>query len=149
MFCSAEIPTEDLEGALVVPRSAIHEDNVVYTFRPDEGSDGNTGTLVAREVPILRTVGDEVLVDFAGRGSNDRLAISDATAECELQPGEFIIVSPMSRPVEGMKLRRRDESLTSLTPAEMVAQLQRPETEHRFSFLKLIPLNPPVAFLAP
>ncbi|MCH7812840.1 MAG: biotin/lipoyl-binding protein [Planctomycetes bacterium] len=109
MFCAAEIPAEPLEDALVLPRRAIHEDNIVYVFEPDPAStDGQTGRLAARRVPLLRSIGDEVLVDFARRSGNDRLATDLSQAICELQAGELVVVSPLPRPVEGMKLRLRD-----------------------------------------
>jgi len=108
MFCAAEIPAEPLHDALVLPRSAIHEDNAVYVFEPDAGSpDALGGRLGARSVPMLRSVGDEVLVDFADRGEHERLPAARALARCELRAGEFVIVSPLPRPVIGMKLRRR------------------------------------------
>ncbi|MHC4063299.1 MAG: efflux RND transporter periplasmic adaptor subunit [Planctomycetota bacterium] len=110
MFCAAEIPAEPLQDALVVPRSAIYEDNTVYVFEPDPSSpDGLTGQLAARTVPMLRSVDDEVLVDFSGRGEDERLRTAQALARCELRPGEFVVVSPLPRPVVGMKLRRRTD----------------------------------------
>ena len=108
MFCAAEIPAEPLNDALVLPRSAIHEDNVVYVFEPDAASPGAlSGRLGARSVPMLRSVGNEVLVDFTDRGEHERLPAARALARCELQAGDFVIVSPLPRPVVGMKLRRR------------------------------------------
>ncbi|MCP4246391.1 MAG: hypothetical protein GY778_05010 [bacterium] len=109
MFCAAEIPAEPLEGALVLPRRAIREDNTVYIFEPDPASaDGQTGRLAARRVPMLRSIGDQVLVDFAQRSGSERLASDLSQAVCELQPGELVVISPMARPIEGMKLRLRD-----------------------------------------
>lgn len=109
MFCTAAIPAEPLADALVVPRSTIRENDQVYVFEPDPASpDGRTGWLVARRVPLLRSVGDQVLVDFAGRGDDERLPVQQALAECELQPGDLAILSPLPRAVVGMRLRLRD-----------------------------------------
>ena len=108
MFCSAAIPAEPLDGALVIPRSAIHEDDLVYVFEPDPSSrDGRTGWLVTRRVPLLRSVGGRVLVEYAGRGEDQHLPPQHAQAECELRPGELAIISPLPRAVAGMKLRLR------------------------------------------
>jgi hypothetical protein len=121
MFCSAAIPAEPLADALLVPRSAIHENNQVYVFEPDPGlADGRTGRLVTRRVPLLRAVGDRVLVDFAGRRDDGRLHIEQAVAECELRPGELTILSPLPRAVVGMKLRLRE-------PATVAAGLRAPD----------------------
>ena len=109
MFCSTAIPAEPLADALLVPRSAVHENNQVYVFEPDpQSADGRTGRLVARRVPLLRSVGDRVLVDFAGRQEDGRLHIEQAAAECELRRGELTILSPLPRAVVGMKLRLRE-----------------------------------------
>ncbi len=115
MFCSAELPAEPLRDALVLPRSAIREDNVVCVFVPEPGTpvanrchSGRKGRLALRQVPMLRNVGDHVLVDFAGRDRDDRLSAALASAACELEPGEWVITSPLARPVAGMELRLRD-----------------------------------------
>ena len=119
MFCKAEIPADPLQDALVVPRSAVQEDNVVYVFEPDVDSpDGLNGRLAARRVPLLRTVGDDVLVDFAGRGEDDRLAMSQSSAICELRAGDLLIVSPLARSVVGMKLRLREAGVASVSELE-------------------------------
>lgn len=126
MFCKAEIPAEPLPGALVVPRSAIREDNAVYVFEPDPASpDGLTGRLAVRRVPVLRTVGGEALVDFVGRREDQRLPVAQAAAVCELRPGDRIVTSPLSRPVLGMKLRLRQPEPAALAwhnPAEALSK---------------------------
>lgn len=114
MFCQAELPAEPLHAALVVPRHAIYEDQWVYVFEPVDG-DPNAleGTLAMRRVPMLRVVGDRVLVHFASEGSAASIAFDDTgsldaqLASCELLPGEEIIVSPLANPVLGMHLQRR------------------------------------------
>lgn len=101
MHCRAELPTKPLEGALLVAKRAVYDHRFVYVFEPDAASaDGRVGRLARREVPLLRTVGDSVLVDYAGR-TDDQL--------CELKPGELVVVSPLARPVVGMEIRRRPE----------------------------------------
>ncbi|MCH7994715.1 MAG: hypothetical protein IIB57_09760 [Planctomycetes bacterium] len=102
MHCRADLPAELLDDALLVPRHAVYEHRWVYVFEPDpESPDGLTGTLGRREVPLLRNLGEHVLVDYAGRTGSD---------SCELQDGEFVITSPLTRTVVGMKLTRRDEA---------------------------------------
>lgn len=116
MFCQAELPAEPLHEALVVPRHAIYEDQWVYVFDPVDG-DPNAldGTLAMRRVPMLRVVGDRVLVYFASEGSAAGIVFDDTgsmaarLASCELLPGEEIIVSPLANPVLGMHLQRRVE----------------------------------------
>ena len=97
MFCRAELPGRELDGALLVPRHAVHDNQWVYVFEPDPiAGDGARGRLARRHVPLLRSVGDQVLVDFAGRSGD---------ADCELQPGEQVIVSALPKPVDGMEIR--------------------------------------------
>ncbi len=101
MYCKTELPAKPLEDALLVPRHAIYENRWVYVFEPDPAAtDGAVGRLARREVPILRTVQDSVLVDYRGR---------DERQPCELAAGERVVVSPLSKPVVGMKIRLRDE----------------------------------------
>ncbi len=52
---------------------------------------------------MLRSLGDTVLVDYAGR---------DTTEVCELRPGDRVVVSPLLKPVEGMQVRLRNERVT-------------------------------------
>ena len=100
MHCRAELPAQPLENALLVPRHAIYEERWTYVFQPDpESPDGRTGRLERRAVPSLRALGDYTLVDFEGR---------DGSEECELRPGERVVVSPLTRPVVGMKVALRD-----------------------------------------
>ena len=53
---------------------------------------------------MLRSVGDSVLVDYAGR---------EGTELCELGPGERVVVSTLVKPVVGMRVRLRDEQVAS------------------------------------
>ena len=112
MHCRADLPAEPLDDALLVPRHAVYEHRWVYVFEPDPtSSDGLSGTLGRREVPLLRSLGDYVLVDYAGR---------TGTEHCELQAGEFVILSPLTRPVVGMKITRRSESLAAVPSLPVV-----------------------------
>ena len=77
----------------------------MYVFESDPKSDDRrNGVLARREVSMLRTVGDSVLVDYQGR---------EGTEICTLKPGEQVIVSPLLSPVLGMKIHNRDEGIAS------------------------------------
>jgi multidrug efflux pump subunit AcrA (membrane-fusion protein) len=106
MHCRAELPAEPLDGALLVPRHAIHDNRWVYVFEPapEAGVDDSVGRLGRREVPMLRAVGDAVLVEYAGR---------EGSESCELTGGERVVVSPLVKPVIGMPVRLRDERIAS------------------------------------
>lgn len=102
MYCRAELPAAPLTDALLVPRHAVYEDRWVYVFEPErDAPDGGVGRLGRREVAILRTLDDKVLVDYRDR---------EGTEICELRPGERMIISPLTRPVLGMKIGLQDES---------------------------------------
>ncbi|MCH7925544.1 MAG: hypothetical protein IIC51_08435 [Planctomycetes bacterium] len=112
MHCRAELPAEPLDDALLIPRHTVYEHRWVYVFEPDStSSDGLSGTLGRREVPLLRSLGDIVLVDYAGR---------TGTEVCELQAGEYVVLSPLTRPVVGMKITRRSESLAAVPSLPVV-----------------------------
>lgn len=103
MFCRAELPALELHHALIVPRHTLMDDKWVYVFEPDTDSpDCTTGRLGRREVPVLRSMGDDVLVDYEGRVG---------TELCELREGEQVIVSPLLKPVVGMSIRLRDREV--------------------------------------
>ena len=109
MHCRTELPAEALEQAVLVPRHAVYDNRWVYVFEPDPNvADGSTGRLARREVPLLRSLGDSVLVDYAGR---------TGTRPCELQAGELVVLSPLTKPIVGMELRRREQRVTSAAPA--------------------------------
>jgi hypothetical protein len=105
MFCKTELPAAPLQDSLVVPRHAIYDNEWVYVFVADgDAADGRYGRLERRRVPMLRSVRDEMLVDYHGREQTD---------PCELAPGDRVVVSPLSQPVVGMKLRLRGDELTA------------------------------------
>ena len=71
-------------------------------------------------MPLLRSLGDDVLVDYRGRSGGP---------ECELTAGDRVVVSPLSKPVVGMKVLLRDDASAvastlgpreALTPATLV-----------------------------
>jgi multidrug efflux pump subunit AcrA (membrane-fusion protein) len=105
MYCTTSLPVQPLLDALLVPRVAIHDSRWVYVFEPDESTaDGMIGRLTRRAVPMLRTLGDHVLVDYRGRSGDE---------VCELLPGERVVVSALTGPVNGMKVRLRPERIAS------------------------------------
>lgn len=121
IFCTASLPAQPLNEALVVPRHAIHEGNILYVFVPAPTvDDPHAGRLEFRQVPILRSVRDDVLVHYnpdSWKSDPNRTAhivSNQALAECELKVGEFVIVSPLLKAVEGMKLRHRDVAATQV-----------------------------------
>jgi multidrug efflux pump subunit AcrA (membrane-fusion protein) len=108
MFCSAELPGQPIADAILVPRHAIYENRWVYVFEPSaDSADGETGRLARREVPMLRAVGDRVLVDYDGR---------EGTESCQLRAGEQLIVSALTKPVVGMRIKRRDAQVAVNAP---------------------------------
>jgi len=113
MYCKTELPAEPLTDALLVPRHAVYDSRWVYVFEPDADSDGSTGRLGRREVPLLRSLGDSVLVDYRGR---------DASQVCELTAGDRVIVSPLVKPVVGMKVRLREEQTATGRPCDPLLQ---------------------------
>ncbi|MBU0718517.1 MAG: hypothetical protein KJ749_09740, partial [Planctomycetes bacterium] len=106
MHCRADLPAQALPEAVLIPRYAIHDDGWVYVFEADADSpDAEIGRLGRRRVPMLRSLGEFVLVDYAGREGTDR---------CDLRPGEQLVISPVVRPVVGMKVRMRDSQLAAM-----------------------------------
>lgn len=119
MFCKAELPTEPLDNALVIPRHAIQEGRYVYVFQPEE-EHPNQGQLVIKKVPMLRSIGEQVLVSFGEGEPVADLQRDDSleTVTCELQSGDLVIVSPLPKAVEGMRLQRHpDVEAVALGPA--------------------------------
>jgi RND family efflux transporter MFP subunit len=80
LFVDAEIEGRRVEGALVLPRSALREGGVVLAV-DDENR------LRIRPVEVLRTQGDEVVI---GSG---------------LEAGERVCISPLPGAVDGMEVR--------------------------------------------
>ena len=112
MFCRTELPARPLVGALLVPRHAIYENTWVYVFEPDDVmKEQGTGHLGRRLVPLLRSVGGAVLVDYEGRMGAE---------VCELQPGEQVVVSPLLKPVVGMPLRTREVQVARIEPQRLL-----------------------------
>ncbi|MEK6674546.1 MAG: biotin/lipoyl-binding protein [Planctomycetota bacterium] len=114
MYCRVELPAQPLNAALLIPRRALHNEQWVYVVRPDDvaSSSGAEGRLEQRRVTVLRTIGEEVLVDHRGR---------DGQSVCELLEGDRIVVSPIARPVAGMKVRwRQTDGPSSLTRMDNV-----------------------------
>lgn len=111
MFCRAELPARELTNALLVPRHAVYDNQWVYVFEPDSATAddrlGQLGRLARRRVPMLRSVGDSVLVDYEGR---------EGTELCELRPDEQLVISPLLKPVIGMMVRVANEQVASGDP---------------------------------
>jgi len=92
MFCRVEISGGTQPGAVVIPRTAMHDDRAVYL--------AIEGRLARREVEVLRLLGDQAIISGG------------------LQSGEQLVVSPLSAPVVGMKIRPLEvESEPPPTPA--------------------------------
>ena len=92
MFCRVEISGGTQPGAVVIPRTAMHDDSAVYL--------ASEGRLARREVAVLRFLGDQAIIS-AG-----------------LQSGDRLVVSPLSAPIIGMKIRPLEvESEPSSVPA--------------------------------
>jgi len=113
MFCRAELPAEPLADALFVPRHAVHEGRWVYVVEPEgDPQRRDAGRLQRREVTPLRTVGDDILVDYRGR--------TDAKV-CDLKAGELLVVSPLIKPVVGMRVNVRDDAPVSIAALSFAA----------------------------
>ena len=92
MFCRVEISAGSQPNAVVIPRTALHDDNTVYLV--------SDGRLAGRRVEVLRFLQDQAILS-AG-----------------LQSGDQLVVSPLSAPVIGMKLRVLEvEPLAPVLPA--------------------------------
>ncbi|MCH7709618.1 MAG: efflux transporter periplasmic adaptor subunit, partial [Myxococcales bacterium] len=80
LFVRAVIEGRELVGATVIPRSALHDRDRVWTVDADD-------RLREREVQVLRTNHDEAILSGG------------------LRSGERIVVSPLRTPVEGMRVK--------------------------------------------
>jgi len=117
MHCRAELPARKLTDALLIPRHAVYDNRWVYVFEPDgDASSSAVGRLARRQVSLLRSIGDSVLVDYSGFNDDER----DSGA-CELEAGELIVVSPLIKPVIGMSIHRDDDKLALLPVADDVS----------------------------
>jgi RND family efflux transporter MFP subunit len=79
MFCQVEIVAGQIPNAVIIPRTALYENNTVFLLRE--------GTLAVRPVEVLRVLKDQVMI-MAG-----------------LQRGDKLVISPLTAPIVGMKLR--------------------------------------------
>ena len=95
-YVSVEISGEQLKDVVELPRMALHDGDQVYVMTPES-------TLAVKEISVLWRRPDTVLV---GSG---------------LAGGDKVVVSPLSAPVEGMKLRVKN-------PAKRAA---RDSTQHQ------------------
>jgi len=80
MFVDVEILGESVENVHVLPRAALHEDDMVWVA-------SNSGPLQMRRAQMVHVRDEQVLVRM------------------ELSPGEQVIVSQLSGATEGMKIR--------------------------------------------
>jgi multidrug efflux pump subunit AcrA (membrane-fusion protein) len=128
MFCRAELPARPLHDALIVPRHAIRDAGTVYVFEPEPG-DGNRGRLAIKRVPLLRNLGDDVLVAYRHDEAESQPAPDagpDAQPLCELNPGDRVVVSPLPKAVAGMQLTLRNagEGVAADTAAARATAIQ-------------------------
>ena len=79
MFCRVDITASGIPNAFVIPRTAVHDGNTVFL--------AEDGRLARRQVQVARFRHDEAVI---GAG---------------LQAGERLVISVLSAPVVGMKLR--------------------------------------------
>ena len=79
MFCRVDIAASGIADAFVIPRTALHDGNTVFL--------AEDGRLARRQVKVARFRHDEAVI---GEG---------------LQAGDRLVVSVLSAPVAGMKLR--------------------------------------------
>lgn len=92
MFCRVEISAGSQPEAVVIPRTALHDGSAVYLV--------SDGRLARRQVEVLRFLRDQAILS-AG-----------------LQLGDQLVVSPLSAPVIGMKLRALEvEPVSPAIPA--------------------------------
>ena len=102
MFCRVDIAARSIPDAVVIPRTALHEGTAVFL--------AEDGRLARRQVQVVRLRHDEAIL---GAG---------------LQPGDRLVVSVLSAPVVGMKLRAL-ETVSPSAPAR--AARERPSSEER------------------
>ena len=79
MFCRVDISAGSQPNAVVIPRTALHDNDTVLLV--------SDGRLERRPVEVLRFLRDQAILSGG------------------LQAGEQLVVSPLSAPVVGMKLR--------------------------------------------
>ena len=96
MFCRVEIAARALPDAVVIPRTALYDGNTVFLAKD--------GRLAQRQVEVARFRHDEAIL---GAG---------------LQAGDKLVVSVLSAPVVGMKLRVLEAEPSSVDPAAVVTE---------------------------
>jgi RND family efflux transporter MFP subunit len=80
LFVIVEIEGRTLPDAAVIPRSALHQDDVVWVVDNDD-------RLHFREVDVARVQGDEVMVEDG------------------LKDGEMVVITPLEAVTDGMAVR--------------------------------------------
>ena len=88
MFCRVEIAAGSISGAVAVPRTALHDGDAVFL--------AENGRLARRQVQVARFRHDEAIL---GGG---------------LRPGDKLVVSVLSAPIVGMKLRTLETTSPSV-----------------------------------
>ena len=96
MFCRVDIAGTALSDAVVVPRTALHDGNTVFL--------AEAGRLAQRQVQVARFRHDEAILS-AG-----------------LQQGDKLVVSVLSAPVVGMKLRALETTPEPADPAAVLTE---------------------------
>ncbi len=84
MFVTVELMGVKIDRAYLLPRSAVHPGDVVYV--------SENGRLAVRSVEVIRRLNNSV---YVGEGLKD---------------GDLVIVTPISVPKEGMKVKVRQKS---------------------------------------
>jgi RND family efflux transporter MFP subunit len=94
MFCEVEIAAMTVPDAIVIPRIALRDDHTVFLV--------HNSVLVIRRVRVLRLLRDQAILT-AG-----------------LQQGDRVVVSPLTAPIPGMKLRPLEVDQPASTSAPAV-----------------------------
>jgi RND family efflux transporter MFP subunit len=85
LFVRVEIQGKALNGATVLPRTSLHDGNVVWVVAD--------GKLIFRKVKVARIEGDRVVI------------------ESGLEEGEQVVTTPLRTVTDGMKVRTPDSAL--------------------------------------
>ena len=96
MFCRVDIAGTALSDAAVVPRTALHDGNTVFL--------AEAGRLARREVQVARFRHDEAILSGG------------------VQTGDKVVVSVLSAPVVGMKLRALEAAPQPSDPAVVLTE---------------------------
>lgn len=87
LFVKAKLRGESMGKVFSIPREALREGNTVWRL-------GNSQMLEIVAVEVIRSEGDEVIIENLSSGKGDE----------KLTSGDRIILSPIAIPVNGMKL---------------------------------------------